>query len=129
MQNANDMTVRLLIVDDSGENAEAIVSALRNSGIAVRPSRPQDVVELGQVLAAQPIDLVLAAPAQSISLAQVSQQIAASGKDVPLILLVVLVAAFIGMRKTQRNEPVSTGLAHAVGGMALINAAVAVFWH
>ena len=45
-----------------------------------------------------------------------------------MILLVVLVAAFIGMRKTQRNEPVSTGLAHAVGGMALINAAVAVFW-
>ncbi|MBO4146008.1 hypothetical protein QWJ06_08145 [Kocuria rhizophila] len=45
-----------------------------------------------------------------------------------VILLVVLVASFIGMRKTQRNEPVSTGLAHAVGGMALINAAVAVFW-
>jgi len=37
MQNANDMTVRLLIVDDSGENAETIVSTLRNSGIAVRP--------------------------------------------------------------------------------------------
>ncbi|KAG0737623.1 hypothetical protein G6F24_017879 [Rhizopus arrhizus] len=34
MQNANDITIRLLIVDDSGENAEAIVSALRNSGIA-----------------------------------------------------------------------------------------------
>ena len=45
-----------------------------------------------------------------------------------VILLVVLVAAFIGMRKTQRGEQVSTGLAHAVGGMALINAAVAVFW-
>ncbi|RKQ36265.1 hypothetical protein [Kocuria tytonis] len=45
-----------------------------------------------------------------------------------VILLIVLVAAFIGMRKTQRSEPVSTGLAHAVGGMALINAAVAVFW-
>ena len=45
-----------------------------------------------------------------------------------VILLIVLVAAFIGMRKTRRGEPVSTGLAHAVGGMALINAAVAVFW-
>ena len=45
-----------------------------------------------------------------------------------VILLVVLVSAFIGMRKTKRNEPVSTGLAHAVGGMALINAAIAVFW-
>ena len=45
-----------------------------------------------------------------------------------IILLVVAVAAFIGMRKTKRGEPVSTGLAHAVGGLAVINAAVAVFW-
>ena len=45
-----------------------------------------------------------------------------------VILVVVLVIALIGMYKTQRGEPVSTGLAHAVGGMALINAAVAPFW-
>lgn len=87
MQNPNDITLRLVIVDDSGENAEAIVSTLRNSGIAVRPSRPQDAVELGQVLGAQLVDLVLAAPSQAISLLQVTQQIAASGKDIPLILL------------------------------------------
>lgn len=88
MQNSNDITLRLVIVDDSGDNAEAIVSAVRNSGIAVRPWRPQDAAELGQVLASQAIDLVLAAPVQAIGLAQVAQQIAASGKDVPLILLV-----------------------------------------
>lgn len=87
MQNANDMTVRLLIVDDSGENAETIVSTLRNSGIAVRPARPQNSEELAQVIGSQPIDLVLAAPAQSIPLLQVTQQIAASGKDIPMILL------------------------------------------
>ncbi|MBD2765558.1 hypothetical protein IEE91_10225 [Kocuria sp. cx-455] len=45
-----------------------------------------------------------------------------------IILLIVAVAAFIGMRKTTRGEPVSTGLAHSVGGMAVFNAAVAVFW-
>lgn len=45
-----------------------------------------------------------------------------------VILLVVAVTAFIGMRKTKRGEPVSTGLAHSVGGLALINAAIAVFW-
>lgn len=87
MQNANDMTVRLLIVDDSGENAETIVSTLRNSGIAVRPTRPQHGEELAQALATQPIDLVLVAAAQSIPLLQVTQQIAASGKDIPMILL------------------------------------------
>jgi len=87
MQNANDMTVRLLIVDDSGENAETIVSTLRNSGIAVRPTRPQHSEELALALATQPIDLVLVAAAQSIPLLQVTQQIAASGKDIPMILL------------------------------------------
>ncbi|WNH51725.1 GGDEF/EAL domain-containing response regulator [Stenotrophomonas oahuensis] len=87
MQNANDITVRLLIVDDSGENAETIVSTLRNSGIAVRPARPQNNEELAQIIGGQPIDLVLAAPAQSIPLLQVTQQIAASGKDIPMILL------------------------------------------
>ena len=56
MQNAKDITLRLLIVDDSAESAEAIVSTLRNSGIAVRPSRPQSADELNQALG-QPIDL------------------------------------------------------------------------
>ena len=45
-----------------------------------------------------------------------------------MVLLVVFAAAFIGRRKVKRGEPVSTGVAHAVGGMALINTAVAVFW-
>ncbi|MFQ4150471.1 hypothetical protein AAGW05_17600 [Arthrobacter sp. LAPM80] len=45
-----------------------------------------------------------------------------------LIALVVAVAAFIGRRKVKNNQNVSKGLAHAVGGMAFINIAVAVFW-
>lgn len=46
-----------------------------------------------------------------------------------VIALVVAVAAFIGRRKVKNHEDVSKGLAHAVGGMAFINVAVAVFWH
>lgn len=45
-----------------------------------------------------------------------------------LILLGALVAAFIGRRKVKRGEAVSVGLAHAVGGLALLNIAIAVFW-
>src|SRR3546814_14259880 len=56
-----DQALRLMIVDDSGEDAEAIVSALRNSGIAVRPLRPASGEELAAMPGAQPIDLVLAA--------------------------------------------------------------------
>ncbi len=45
-----------------------------------------------------------------------------------VVLLVILVAAIIGRRKVKRHEPVSTGLAHSVGGLTLVNVALAVFW-
>ncbi|RAN71215.1 hypothetical protein B5P43_34200 [Bacillus sp. SRB_336] len=45
-----------------------------------------------------------------------------------LIALAVLIPAIIGYRKAAAKHEVSTGLAHAVGGMALINIAVATLW-
>lgn len=45
-----------------------------------------------------------------------------------VILLVILVAAVLGRRKVKRDEPVSKGLAHSVGGLTLVNVAIAVFW-
>ena len=41
--------------------------------------------------------------------------------------IVVFVMALIGRRKINSGESVGTGVAHAVGGMALINILVAVF--
>ena len=61
MANGSDIALRLMIVDDSVEDAEAIVSAMRNAGIAVRPLRPASAEELGGMLGSQAIDLVLAA--------------------------------------------------------------------
>ena len=46
-----------------------------------------------------------------------------------VIALVVGVLAFIGRRKYKANEPISTGLAHAVGGLALLNIALATLWN
>ena len=46
-----------------------------------------------------------------------------------LIALSIAAAAFIGQRKYKTGEPISTGLAHAVGGLAVINVAVATIWH
>lgn len=43
-------------------------------------------------------------------------------------VIAILVAAIIGRRKVKRGEEVSTGIAHAVGGLTLINVAIAVFW-
>ncbi|GAC1479287.1 MAG: hypothetical protein NVS1B16_10190 [Pseudarthrobacter sp.] len=43
--------------------------------------------------------------------------------------LVVAVLAVIGTRKVKKGEPVSTGLAHGVGGLALVNIAIATLWN
>ncbi|MEX3566865.1 hypothetical protein [Micrococcus endophyticus] len=45
-----------------------------------------------------------------------------------VVLIAILVAAVLGRRRVRRGEPVSTGLAHAVGGLTLLNVALAVFW-
>ncbi|HVR80685.1 MAG TPA: EAL domain-containing protein [Luteimonas sp.] len=86
MQNGPDIALRLLIVDDSVEDAEAIVSTLRNAGIAVRPLRPANAGELTAMLAAQTIDLVLAdQQSGGLPLDEVLQLVRGSGKDLPVI--------------------------------------------
>ena len=45
-----------------------------------------------------------------------------------VILVVILVTAWIGRRKLKKGEPVSVGIAHSVGGLTLVNVALAVFW-
>ena len=45
-----------------------------------------------------------------------------------LLLIAILLAAVIGRRKVTRGGDVSIGLAHGVGGLTLLNVAIAVFW-
>src|SRR5688572_20933582 len=89
MQFGKDMSLRLVIVDDSVEAAEAIVSGLRNSGIAVRPSRPESEDDLKALITQQPPDLVLAArSAHTVPLEKVMQVVDATGKDLPVLVLI-----------------------------------------
>lgn len=84
-----DNALRLMVIDDSMEDAETIVSGLRNAGIAVRPLRPASADELAAMLGGQSIDLVLASHASSaVPLSEVAQRVQASGKDIPLIAVV-----------------------------------------
>ena len=86
MAKNQEHALRLMLVDDSVEEAEGIVSALRNAGIAVRPLRPTTPEELQQQLASQAVDLVLASePCKTIAFNLVQQFVASSGKDIPLI--------------------------------------------
>src|SRR6476659_4825985 len=103
MANGSDTALRMMIVDDSVEDAEAIVSAMRNAGIAVRPLRPASAEELGTMLAGQAIDLVLASQqGKAIALDEVLQLVKTSGKDLPVIAVAehvddaILTQAFAG---------------------------------
>ncbi|MDR2872547.1 MAG: PAS domain S-box protein, partial [Xanthomonadaceae bacterium] len=90
MQAAKDAanTMRVMIVDDSIEDAEAVVSTVRNGGVAVRPFRPQSNEEITQIITSQPIDLALVSKSQQFPQTVVEKLIDASGKDIPLIALV-----------------------------------------
>ncbi len=89
MSRSQDPALRLMLVDDSVEEAEGIVTGLRNAGIAVRPLRPTTANELASLLLAQQVDLVLASHLCSmIPFAEVQQHVATSGKDIPLVAVV-----------------------------------------
>lgn len=45
-----------------------------------------------------------------------------------VILAAIIVSAVIGRRATKREGGVHIGLAHSVGGLTLVNVALAVFW-
>jgi len=115
MQVGKDMVLRLLIVDDSVEAAEAIASGLRNSGIAVRPNRPETESDFLAMLANHPPDFVLIArDATSVPLATVMQHVAASGKDLPVLLLLdsiddagLLQASSLGVRNVVLRDRIA----------------------
>src|SRR5690606_18998453 len=110
MQFGTDMVLRLLIVDDSIEAAEGIVSGLRNGGIAVRPTRPESGDELAAVIGEQAFDLILVEQdAKLVTLPEVVQQVAASGKDLPVIVVL----------DTLDNNGLLHALDHGARGVAL----------
>ena len=82
----NETVIRLLLVEDQLEDAERIISVLRNGGIAVRPQRPQDAAELTAQLAEGAVDMVLASlDAKTVTFADAIWAVNASGKDIPVI--------------------------------------------
>jgi diguanylate cyclase (GGDEF)-like protein/PAS domain S-box-containing protein len=79
---------KLIIAEDQAEDAEQIISVLRNSGIALRPQRVSTEEELAATLESFTPDLVLANPAcKDISIGAIAQALNATGKDVALLAL------------------------------------------
>src|SRR5918993_3997896 len=84
-----DAVIRLLLVEDQLEDAEHLISMLRNGGMAIRPQRPESVEDLDRLLAGQSIDMVLASvDARYIPFAEVTRRVLGTGKDIPVLLTV-----------------------------------------
>jgi diguanylate cyclase (GGDEF)-like protein/PAS domain S-box-containing protein len=85
MSRAED-TIKLLLVDDSAEDAEQLISLLRNAGIAVRPSRVTSEEELEDALERQVPDLILVdLDCRDLDVARVAALANRNGRDIALI--------------------------------------------
>lgn len=82
----SDSIIKLLLVDDSADDAEQIISMLRNGGIAVRPLRAANEAELQAALDQQTPDIVIVAlDCAELTLPQVRDLVERGGRDIALI--------------------------------------------
>jgi diguanylate cyclase (GGDEF)-like protein/PAS domain S-box-containing protein len=81
-----DAVIRLLLVEDQLEDAEHLISMLRNGGMAIRPQRPESAEDLDRLLANGSVDMVLAqSDASYLPFEQVARRVEATGKDIPVL--------------------------------------------
>jgi diguanylate cyclase (GGDEF)-like protein/PAS domain S-box-containing protein len=81
-----DAVIRLLLVEDQLEDAEQLISMLRNGGMAVRPQRPESEQDMEKMLGTQVIDMVIAAfDCKYIGFAKAAKLVEATGKDIPVL--------------------------------------------
>ncbi|MEO6172789.1 MAG: EAL domain-containing protein [Arenimonas sp.] len=81
-----DAVIRLLLVEDQLEDAEHLISMLRNGGMAIRPQRPESEENLQTLLSSQSFDMVLVAlDSKYIRFEQVVAAVTATGKDIPVL--------------------------------------------
>ncbi|HEX7917481.1 EAL domain-containing protein [Rudaea sp.] len=78
--------IKLLLVEESVEEAERLTSVLRNAGIAVRATQVRDADELDAQLQAQTPDLILVGSA--LGLDEVVQAANRGGKDIAIVAIV-----------------------------------------
>ncbi|HEV2623362.1 MAG TPA: EAL domain-containing protein [Frateuria sp.] len=83
-----DSVIKILFVEKSVEDAEQIISLLRNAGIAVRPARATQADQMQAALDDLEPDIVLFDPAAGLELREVVHMLDAHGRDVALVALV-----------------------------------------
>ncbi|RAO75370.1 EAL domain-containing response regulator [Dyella jiangningensis] len=84
-----DQVIKILFIEKSVEDAEQIISLLRNNGIAVRPARATTADQVTAALDELGPDIVLFDPAVgTLELREVSRMLDAHGRDLSLVALV-----------------------------------------
>lgn len=84
-----DSVLRLVLVEDRVEDAEQIISLLRNGGMAVRAERAETEEQLQAALDARLADMVVVgSEAKALPMARVAEVVHASATDVPVLALV-----------------------------------------
>jgi diguanylate cyclase (GGDEF)-like protein/PAS domain S-box-containing protein len=82
----SDNIIKLLLVDDSVEDAEQIISILRNGGIAVRPARAGNEAELEAAIEQQTPDIIIAdLGGSALDLPRIREITTRGGRDIVLI--------------------------------------------
>lgn len=83
-----DFVIKMLFIEKSVEEAEQIISLLRNAGIAIRPARATQVDQLRAALAELEPDIVLFDPAVgTLELREVVHELEVHGRDLSLLAL------------------------------------------
>ncbi len=81
--------LRLLIVESELEQAEFLISHIRNGGIIVRPERVDDIEDISSLIEKNQVDIILTKITDElITLADIKTCIKVSGKDIPVIVVV-----------------------------------------
>lgn len=83
-----DFVIKILFIENSLEEAEQIISLLRNSGIAVRPARATHLEQLQTAVNELDPDIVMYDPATSLSIEDAVKVLDAYGRDYSLLGLV-----------------------------------------
>ncbi len=85
---AKEQTIHLMIVHQHEEDAERILSILRNAQISVRPSLCINEANLIEKVSKSKLDMILVQHMQSdLPISNVNQIVKRSGKDIPVIAL------------------------------------------
>jgi diguanylate cyclase (GGDEF)-like protein/PAS domain S-box-containing protein len=107
-----DYVIKILFIESSLEEAEQIISLLRNTGIAVRPARATNVEQLQAAVNELEPDIVMFDPAvTTITLAEAVKVLDAYGRDYSLL----------GLVNTFDNQVIADMFVHGVRGVASRN--------